>query len=465
MKPLKNIIIPAAKIVPEELQKIGKFPGIIYPINQKIVFDYLYDQYKDSALKINVICFEKADKVQRRLKKYVGEKVQISILPELDDLGHTIYYGIQDTENPIVINFSDTIVMDNITEIDGDAFYYQEDYMSETWTYFDEEDGKITGIYDKKYVNEDIRKKLFVGVFQINNTTFFKKCLENAFIQKDANVSTFYHALQLYTKKYPMQPIKTDNWFDIGHEDKYYNSRIEVRAREFNHITIDKNRGILRKSSDDKDKFIGEIKWYLKLPSDIEYVRPRIFDYSTAYESPYVSMEYYAYHTVHELFLYGDITAQQWIDIFERIRFVCDDFKRYTVKDKNIIQALEDMYLTKTLQRFEKMKQDERFIHFFDNPIVVNGNKYQSLNSIVIMLKEFIPNLLLIHLILYMEICVLPILWWIVIFHLLKSLIQEVSLEHMIFMVMRDMKLQNYFIVLMVSMILLLKICLMLILI
>ena len=92
MKPLKNIIIPAAKIVPEELQKIGKFPGIIYPINQKIVFDYLYDQYKDSALKINVICFEKADKVQRRLKKYVGEKVQISILPELDDLGHTIYY-------------------------------------------------------------------------------------------------------------------------------------------------------------------------------------------------------------------------------------------------------------------------------------------------------------------------------------------------------------------------------------
>lgn len=48
-----------------------------------------------------------------------------------------------------------------------------------------------------------------------------------------------------YTQKYPMQPIKTDNWFDIGHEDKYYNSRLEVRAREFNHITIDKNRGIL----------------------------------------------------------------------------------------------------------------------------------------------------------------------------------------------------------------------------
>lgn len=390
----KDVIIPAAKIVPEELQKIGKLPGIIYPINQKIVFDYLYDQYKKCASKINIICFEKADKVQRRLRKYESEKVQIKILPELGDLGHTVYYGIKDTENSIIINFSDTIVMDNIADIDGDAFYCQEDYMSETWTYFDEEDGKITNIYDKRSVNEDVKKKLFVGVFQINNSIFFKECLETAFTQENKYVSSFYQALQLYTQKYPMKPIKTENWFDIGHEDKYYNSKLEVRAREFNHITIDKNRGILRKSSDDKDKFIGEIKWYLKLPSDVEYVRPRIFDYSTDYDNPYVSMEYYAYHTVHELFLYGDITAQQWVDIFERIRFVCDDFKRYTVKDKNITQALEDMYLTKTLQRFEKMKKDERFIHFFDKDIIVNGTKYYSLDKIVTRLKDVIPSLL-----------------------------------------------------------------------
>ena len=49
----------------------------------------------------------------------------------------------------------------------------------------------------------------------------------------------------------------------------------------------------------------------------------------------------------HELFLYGDLALQQWIDIFNRIRFVCDDFKRYTVRDDNIRQALEEMYLTK----------------------------------------------------------------------------------------------------------------------
>lgn len=389
-----RVIIPSAKLVPEELQKLGKLPAIIYPINQKIAFDYIYDQYKNLHTKVDIICYENADKVERRLRKVIGNEIKVRKLPELHDLGYTILYAIENIDEPVVINFADTIVMDPIADISGDAFFYQEDYMSETWTYFDEGNGIITHIYDKEAINEEIKKKLFVGVFKIINTHDFSECLKNAVQQKNKKMNSFYYALELYSKKHPMQAVLTNNWFDIGHEDKYYNSKLEVRAREFNHITIDKNRGILKKTSDDKDKFIGEIKWYLKLPADVEYVRPRIFNYSTSYVNPYVSMEYYAYHTVHELFLYGDLTLQQWIDIFNRIRFVCDDFKRYTVQDANIRPALEEMYLTKTLQRFEKMKKDERFITFFESPIVVNGERYLPLNEIIITLEKAIPEML-----------------------------------------------------------------------
>lgn len=264
--------------------------------------------------------------------------------------------------------------------------------MSETWTYFDEENGRITNIYDKKSIDSDKKKKLFVGVFGITDSAYFRSCLEEAFAQKDICMSTFYFALQLYSAKYPLKAISTENWFDIGHQDKYYNSKLEVRAREFNHISIDKNRGILRKSSDDKEKFIGEIKWYLKLPRDIEYVRPRIFDYSVSYEEPYVTMEYYSYHTLHELFLFGDLERQHWTDIFERIRFVCNDFKKYTVKSEKIIPALEEMYLTKTIQRFDKLKKDDRFSNFFEKSITVNENKYINLNEIIKLLNKIIPE-------------------------------------------------------------------------
>lgn len=389
-----RVIIPAAKLVPEELQTLGKLPGIIYPINQRIVFDFLYDQYKD-FLNIDIICCEKAEKVQRRLDKYINDQVKISILDSLSDLGHTVHFALRDVSGPVIINFADTIVMDDVSAIVGkDAFYCHEDYMSETWTYFDEKDGKIANIYDKKSIDSDKKKKLFVGVFSITDGAYFRRCLEEAFTQNGLLMSTFYCALQLYSMKYPMKAVVTENWFDVGHQNKYYSSKLEVRAREFNHISIDKNRGILRKSSDDKDKFIGEIKWYLKLPSDIEYVRPRIFDYSTSYDDPYISIEYYAYHTLHELFLYGDLNRQQWIDIFNRVRFVCNDFKRYTVKDSKILPSLEEMYLTKTLQRLDKLKTDTRFCVFFERNITINGKECLNLNNIIELLKRIIPQYL-----------------------------------------------------------------------
>lgn len=389
-----TLIIPSAKIVPEELQNLGKLPGVIYPINQKIVFDYQYEQYKNICKEIKIICYEKADKIHRRLEKYKNKNVILEDLPLLDDLGHSIYYGIKNIDNPVIINFADTIVLDDVSKIDRDGFFYTEDYMSDTWTFFEEEKGNIVKIYDKIPEYSEVQRKLFVGVFKISDPEYFKMCLEEAFSSTKRTESTFFYAIRLYNKKYVFDIQKTDNWFDIGHVDKYYNSNLEVKAREFNHITIDRNRGILKKSSDDKEKFIGEIKWYLKLPSDIEYVRPRIFDYSTSYVNPFVSMEYYAYHTVHELFLYGDLNYHQWVDIFKRIAFVCTDFKRYTIQDTAIKEALEDIYLTKTLQRFEKLKSDERFCAFFNQSIMVNGKKYKSLSDISEILKKVVPEML-----------------------------------------------------------------------
>lgn len=389
-----DVVIPSATLVPEELRNIGKLPGIIYPINQKIVFDYLYEQYKNISGNIEIICYQEKEKVHRRLATYNDPKIQLIDLEILDDLGHTLLYAMQKKRNPVIINFADTIIMDEVTDTDKDSVFYSEDYLSATWTFFEIKDGIITSIYDKENVCSEEKKKLFTGLFVICDCELFCKCLEQAFASEDRGMSTFYYALCLYSKSRKLKAIKVENWFDIGHADTYYNSKLEVRAREFNHIEIDKNRGILRKTSDDKDKFLGEILWYLKLPSDIEYVRPRIFSYSTEYSAPYVSMEYYAYHTIHELFLYCDLNYHQWNDILNRIKFVCDDFERYSLKDSGITDALEEMYLLKTLQRFDKLKQNEMFSNFFERPIRINGVDYRSLNDIVDILKKVIPQML-----------------------------------------------------------------------
>ncbi|PKB53209.1 capsular biosynthesis protein [Clostridium sp. HMb25] len=389
-----RLIIPSATLIPEELQGIGQLPAIIYPVNQKIVFDYLYFQYKDICEGIKVVCCKKVEKVQRRLHAYNDKRIEIKTLDTLGSLADTIYYGIKDVDQPIIINFSDTIVFDNIYNRQGDTFFYSMDYLSGTWTYYDIENGKLTNIYDKVESNSEDKKKLFVGVFQIFDTSAFAKCLKKAIEYPETSMSAFYNALVLYSQEHPFTDVCTTNWFDIGHADTYFNSRLEVKAREFNHIEIDRNRGILTKYSDDKDKFIDEIKWYLKLPQDIEYVRPRIYSYSTSYIKPYVSMEYYAYHTLHELFLYGDLSKHRWIDIFCRINFVCNDFRRYRVKDGGIKSALEDIYLTKTVQRLNLLKVDSHFENFFNKNIIVNGVTYKSLDEIDNILQTIIPKML-----------------------------------------------------------------------
>lgn len=388
-----KLLIPSAKIVPEELQNLGKLPAIIYPVGQGITFDYLLEQYEAQAEAIEILCYEMAEEAAARLSAYKSEKIRVRCLDRLGDLGDTIHAGLRDTHTPVVINFADTIVMDRLPDTAKDSFFYSEDYPSDIWTFFTCDDGVITSICDKQEgLDTKVRQKLFVGVFRFSDEADFKDCLEEALRNRDRRMNSFYQALMAYSRRHPLEAVRTENWFDIGHADKYYNSKLEVKAREFNHIVIDKKRGILRKSSDDKEKFIGEILWYLKLPADIEYVRPRIFSYSTGYNEPYISMEYYSYHTVHELFLYGDLNYHQWLDIFERIRFIYSDFKRYSVRDSGIQAALKEVYLDKTLSRLERLRQDERFAAFFHKPMKINGTAYLPLDEVLKKLSEEIPK-------------------------------------------------------------------------
>ena len=111
-----KVVIPSAKIVPEELRNLGKLPAIIYPVGQGIVLDYLLEQYEADAESIRIICYEMADEVEQRLSAYRSAKIRLNRLEQLGDLGDTIYMGLEDAHTPVIINFADTIVMDSYPE-------------------------------------------------------------------------------------------------------------------------------------------------------------------------------------------------------------------------------------------------------------------------------------------------------------------------------------------------------------
>ena len=392
-----KLIIPSAKVVMPEMQNIGELPPIIFPINDNIPFDYFKMKYELSVSEINVICYEKEEIIKEKLNHYkLKTKLKFITLNKLGDLGESIYEGLSDDDSEVIINFADTVILDLPSLADTDYFCgYKSEYTHE-WTYYSLSNGRLNNVIDKK---EDIELQgigdIFVGVFKISNGAFFKQCLERTIkdeIIKKEGIDSFYNALIIYSNKYPLKEYQVKEWFDIGHYQKYHESRAKIREREFNEIKIDDNRGILKKTSEDIDKFLGEIRWYLKLPEKLEYVHPRIYNYSLNYDNPYVSMEYYSYHTLHELFLYSDLKKEQWERIIDKIVFVMSDFSKFRYNAENSSEILKEMYLNKTFSRLEKLRGDANFKDLFDSRISINGENYCSLNEIMKILNKIIPQ-------------------------------------------------------------------------
>lgn len=398
---MRYVLVPSAKCAPPDLPNFGDIPMVLYPINGNTMLHHIVNSFSDS--KIVVGGYEEIGRLKKHLSRDKYKDVQLVKLPKLLDLGYTVKAMLDEIsftdKDTLIINLADTLV-DN--QLDGDSIaYVREESISKKWTYIVENKGVIEEIINKKeYVNPDKRMLLFVGVVSISDIPHFYECLKK-WIGKDG-VSLF-NALQEYSLAHPFDFVEALHWLDCGHPDEYFNSQLSVKAREFNHMSFDKNRGILKKTSSDEKKFKGEIEWYSKLPPQIAYVAPRIFSYSLNPNNLFVEMEFYSYPTILELYLYGHLDMSEWDKILGKIKFILDDFARFKINDDGIKESLCDMYCVKTVERLEKLRQDQNFSRFFDEYIIVNGVRYRNLSQII----EMMPSIVKEHLMSKNEFCII----------------------------------------------------------
>lgn len=389
-----TVIIPSAKCAPDNLPNLGRIPMALYPINGHTILHHIVSYYKTSS--ILIAGYEEFTRLSSHLAKEQYKDIRLFQLPDLKDLGYTILQSLNelgiDSDEPVIINFADTLIdNDNLTE--NCIVYKTPETASKKWTYLSEENGQILSYVDQEEDSFDLNiYKLVVGVFSFAHPLYLKKCLLN---NKTEKGYSFFAAIKEYSDKYPFNFIEANHWLDLGHPDEYFNSQISVKAREFNHMSFDKNRGILRKTSDDKTKFKGEIEWYLKLPKKLKYISPRVFDSCTDINDLFIEMEFYSYPTLHEHFLYGSYGKEEWRKIFDKISFVLNDFSNYLVKSDKIVPSLYEMYYTKTIQRFAQLKKNDIFSSFFTGSIVVNGKKYNNLTKIEEKLDDIVKSNLL----------------------------------------------------------------------
>lgn len=397
-----NLIL-SAKLIDKELQAIfGKIPSALIPFLGTAAIDEIYIRTFKTYDKQYIVLHEKKELAIDYIK---NKKLNIEVieLDSISSLGYSVWYALEKVLsktsqiNNLTISFADTLISEKYYDVilGENCFLYTKTIDSERWTTF-ESNGDLI-INDKKNNSDKKEFNTFVGTFNITNIGLFFNDLTIAVDLCNINnhMDAFFYAIKKYNMKEKFNEIIVHDWIDLGHEDLYYEGKKDVATRFFNTIEIDKKRGILKKTSDDKEKFSNEIKWYLQLPSDLQYLSPRIFNYSLDYNNQYIKMEYYGYNTLHELYLYGNHSIEKWRIILQELLEVNDEFRKFQFKSpvEEINKVLDSIYYDKTINRINKLRKDNKFDNFFSaDKILINNIEYNNLNYYMGKLKLILKN-------------------------------------------------------------------------
>ncbi len=396
------VLIPSAKRVSIELQaEFGPIPPALIPIGGRPALHYLMERYPDA--KFVVALHESCDAVRSYCSRHMGcFDIELIDVNDTATLGETVLVALREMNyvpDSLVVNFADTIV--NGVQPNGDAVYYsvQEDVYR--WTTFEIDQSGMIGRLAEKYTEKEggiSDLHLFVGAFCIQEPMAFQKVLEAALCGVVA-VDPFYIAVSQYFNSRSSTTVlrAAPEWMDIGHLDTYYGSRqrLSSMCREFNTIQIDKTRGSIKKCSRNREKLIEETLWYLKLPRQLQYMIPRVFDYSLDYSDPYIELEYYGYPALNDLYLYGQLDVGAWAIIFQAIERVLDDMSQYCVtplSQQSVTLAQSSMYVDNTCSRISMYIDRVEFAWASESGIIINGKSVTPLSVVVEELSQILDE-------------------------------------------------------------------------
>jgi hypothetical protein len=181
----------------------------------------------------------------------------------------------------------------------------------------------------------------------------------------------------------PVRVIATGEWLDVGNPDRQADSQVSLlQKREFNELSIDPVLGTITKTSRNREKFRDEINYFRLLPPELSVLFPRLLSASPNAQKPAMTMEYYGYPSLAEVFLYHQLDSAIWERVFAHL---CDIITTAFVRHEQKLprQSVIDMYLTKTRARMEQLTSEEfKPLRQSKGPLVINDKPVPSVEKL-----------------------------------------------------------------------------------
>ncbi len=352
------LILSAGRVASDIASVVGDIPSGMVPLKGKPAIAWIIDGLLEQGFERFVVSvgFRKEPLI-RFLESRYAERCVVTIV-EVDFRlapGNSLLSGLAQVKSPdVLVVLGDTILREPLV-LKESVVYTSARFNDPTkWCLVRARvDGQLWQLYDKQDVEgSDLRA--LIGVYYFRDAVALQRignALDPSARHEISELLLRYNAVD------PIRCVEERAWLDIGHLETYHRAKIACSgARQFNALSYDPLQGVITKQSTNEEKLRDEIHWYKNVPASIALFAPRLV--AAVEETPMrLSLEYYGYPTLAELFVYGNLHVRIWNEIVQKVVRILLLFQEHPGE---VTKAdYEQVYLRKTRRRIATLTEKD----------------------------------------------------------------------------------------------------------
>lgn len=353
-----TVIIPSCGLLTPEMEaETGCRYAVFIPLGGTPLYRHILSHYRSDRARARFVFVLTDQAPELELDQLEeGYCIEVVRVSHSASIGDSILAGLRrfPTEGAVVIHMGDTLLdMEGLPS--ANFVYVQLRNDLYRWTSIESDnEGRILVLNDRQQVGQHQAQPVCVGLFSFSEGAVLTEILSNVTELESGTIEPFFLALEKYSNKCPVKLRHADRWFDCGHVDTYYESRLGYQnLRHFNTLSYEPTRGQVTKTSSVPEAFRHQVRWFRQVPDGLEAFLPRIFD-STDGAEPFITMELLSIPTLGDLFTTQRINVGAWNGVVRTIAFIQSRFKSMETKSSLASQLADSVYLGKTRTRLAK---------------------------------------------------------------------------------------------------------------
>lgn len=331
---MKAAILSAGS-VPHEITALFRCPSVgLIPINGRPLIALQIDFLRRLGATQIKVALRSRD---YRLKEYLSQysrlfEIDVQAVEITSDRGPggTLLeaLGPEDLSAGVLVLLGDTLIQpDALPVLDaGNAVFTASVEEPQRWCMVSaDSSGCVTGLLDKP-ASASADSEAAVGCYWFGGVDAATWSSLAGGSGSRIEISTILEGVR---RAHGLSRRSISGWLDCGNVDLLVATRRRmIAARSFNSLVIDELRGTVRKHSSHGDKFRHEINYYRLLPDDLSVFFPRLISHETSQPDAHVELEYYAYPTISEAYIYEEYSDSFWTAVIDKLGAILGAFSK-----------------------------------------------------------------------------------------------------------------------------------------